>query len=153
MKTSRSRRYLFVFAFQQRALYGPTPVKTETCEELSGPLVHTNFGKIHMDQSLLNTFSWGDSYGPMVLKILQRFSPTLALVHGWLFPAFVRNPTERILNPGLWPSCGLAPILQHFCKTKTQTFFLIFRFSVGIHFFILSFLFSLCSLVLAFLSC
>ena len=35
-----------------RALYGPIPVKTETVEELSGPLVHTNFG--------------GDSYGPII---------------------------------------------------------------------------------------
>ena len=58
---------------QGRALYGPIPVETETFEELSGPLVHTN--------------SWGNSYGPMVLKVLQKFPPTLALVHGWLFPA------------------------------------------------------------------
>ena len=44
-------------------------------------------GEIHMDQSLVHTFSWGNSYGPMVLKVLQKFPPTLALVHGWLFPA------------------------------------------------------------------
>ena len=38
---------------QRRALYGPMPVKTETfVEELSGPLVHTNFG--------------GNSYGPII---------------------------------------------------------------------------------------
>ena len=43
-----------------------------------------------MDQSLVHTFSWGNSYGPIVLKVLQKFPPTLALVHGWLFPAFVR---------------------------------------------------------------
>ena len=42
--------------------------------------------KIHMDQSLGHTFSWGNSYGPMVLKVLLKFPPTLALVHGWLFP-------------------------------------------------------------------
>ena len=39
-----------------------------------------------MDQSLVNTFSWGNSYGPMVLKVLPKFAPTLGLVHGWLFP-------------------------------------------------------------------
>ena len=39
-----------------------------------------------MDQSLVHTFSWGNSYGPMVLKGLLKFPPTLALVHGWLFP-------------------------------------------------------------------
>ena len=44
-------------------------------------------GEIHMDQSLVHTFSWGNSYGPMVLKVLQKFPPTLVLVHGWLFPA------------------------------------------------------------------
>ena len=45
-------------------------------------------GEIHMDQSLVHTFSWGNSYGPMVLKVLQKFPPTLVLVHGWLFPEF-----------------------------------------------------------------
>ena len=43
-------------------------------------------GEIHMDQSLVHTFSWGNSYGPMVLKVLRKFPPTLVLVHGWLFP-------------------------------------------------------------------
>ena len=43
-------------------------------------------GEIHMDQSLVHTFSRGNSYGPMVLKVLQKFPPALALVHGWLFP-------------------------------------------------------------------
>ena len=43
-------------------------------------------GEIHMDQSLVHTFSWGNSYGPMVLKVLQNFPPTLVLVHGWLSP-------------------------------------------------------------------
>ena len=39
-----------------------------------------------MDQSLVHTFSWGNSYGPMVLKVFLKFPPTLILVHGWLFP-------------------------------------------------------------------
>ena len=43
-------------------------------------------GEIHMDQSLVHTFSWGNLYGPMVLKVLQKFPPKPALVHGWLFP-------------------------------------------------------------------
>ena len=43
-------------------------------------------GEIHMDPSLVHTFSSGKSYGPMVLKVLLKFPPTLALVHGWLFP-------------------------------------------------------------------
>ena len=33
-------------------------------------------GEIHMvDQSLVHTFSWGNSYGPMVLKVLLKFPP------------------------------------------------------------------------------
>ena len=44
-------------------------------------------GEIHMDKSLVHTFFWGHSYGPMVLKVLLKFPPTLVLVHGWLFPA------------------------------------------------------------------
>ena len=39
-------------------------------------MVHTNFG--------------GNSYGPIVLKVLQKFPPTLVLVHGWLFPDSLR---------------------------------------------------------------
>ena len=30
-------------------------------------------GEIHMDQSLVYTFSWGNSYGPMVLKVFLKF--------------------------------------------------------------------------------
>ena len=52
-------------------------------------------GEIHMDQSLVHTFSWGNSYGPMVLKVLLKFSPTLVLVHGWLFPGGDWGPTSR----------------------------------------------------------
>ena len=37
-------------------------------------------------ESLVHTFSWGNSYGPMVLKVLRKFPSTLVLVHGWLFP-------------------------------------------------------------------
>ena len=47
-------------------------------------------GEIHMDQSLVHIFSWGNSCGPMVLKVLLKFPPTLALVHGWLFPGSSR---------------------------------------------------------------
>ena len=71
---------------QGGALYGPIPVKTETFRELWVPLVHTNLG--------------GNSYGPIIgpylflgkfvwtngLNFLLKFSPTLVLVHGWLFP-------------------------------------------------------------------
>ena len=45
-------------------------------------------GEIRMDQSLVHTSSWGNSCGLMVLKVLLKFPPTLALVHGWLFPIF-----------------------------------------------------------------
>ena len=52
-------------------------------------------GEIHMDQSLVHTFSWGNSYGPMVLKILQKFPATLVLVHGWLFPVLEQTVVLR----------------------------------------------------------
>ena len=63
-------------------------------------------GEIHMDQSLVHTFSWGNSYGPMVLKVLQKFPPTLVLVHGWLFPAFAPRSTHTFMKSWLeipWP--------------------------------------------------
>ena len=53
-------------------------------------------GEIRMDQSLVHTFSWGNSYGPMVLKVLLKFPPTLALVHGWLFPVLVGEKQYEI---------------------------------------------------------
>ena len=54
-------------------------------------------GEKGMDQSLVHTFSWGNSYGPMVLKVLRKFPPTLVLVHGWLFPVFrgQKNRTRK----------------------------------------------------------
>ena len=55
-------------------------------------------GEIHMDQSLVHTFSWGNSYGPMVLKVLQKFPPTLVLVHGWLFPGRNGELSSRTPN-------------------------------------------------------
>ena len=52
-----------------------------------------------MDQSLVHTFSWGNSYGPMVLKVLQKFPPTLLLVHGWLFPEnFLSEPFPELMG-------------------------------------------------------
>ena len=47
-----------------------------------------------MDQSLVHAFSWGNSYGPMVLKVLLKFPPTLVLVHGWLFP----EPSKLVMS-------------------------------------------------------
>ena len=52
-------------------------------------------GEIHMDQSLVHTFSWGNSYGPIVLKVLLKFPPALVLVHGWLFPAPLQHATSE----------------------------------------------------------
>ena len=64
-------------------------------------------GEIHMDQSLVHTFSWGNSYGPMVLKVLRKFPPTLVLVHGWLFPAFKGKSKENgIQKPRQTKRCG-----------------------------------------------
>ena len=62
-------------------------------------------GEIHMDQSLVHTFSWGNSYGPMVLKVFLKFPPALVLVHGWLFPREIGtnrgDPLLPIPNWGL----------------------------------------------------
>ena len=55
-------------------------------------------GEIHVDQSLVHTFSWGNSYGPMVLKVLLKFPPTLVLVHGWLFPDSPLNLQKGIVR-------------------------------------------------------
>ena len=50
-------------------------------------------GEIHMDQPLVHSFSWGNSYGPKVLKVFRKFPPTLVLVHGWLFPVCDKRQT------------------------------------------------------------
>ena len=36
-------------------------------------------GEIHMDQALVPIFSWGNSYGPMVLKVLLKFPPNTGI--------------------------------------------------------------------------
>ena len=61
-------------------------------------------GEIHMDQSLVHTFSGGNTYGPMVLKVLPKFPPTLVLVHGWLFPEIKLSIRNAIINRELQPS-------------------------------------------------
>ena len=48
-------------------------------------------GEIHMDHPLVHNFSWGNSYGPMVLKVLLQSPPTLVLVHGCLFSGVPQN--------------------------------------------------------------
>ena len=82
----------------------PPPLTPDMDQCRSRPKLLKNFqdhwsipisGEIHMDQSLVHTFSWGNSYGPMVLKVLQKFRSTLALVHGWLFPVSAPRMTGR----------------------------------------------------------
>ena len=86
-------------------------------------------GEIHMDQSLVHTFSWGNLYGPMVLKVREKFPPTLVVVHGWLFP--VVGECSKPLNSD--PHLHLPPIQNllyqlsvHFLKksgySKSQGF-------------------------------
>ena len=43
-------------------------------------------GENRMDQWPLRLLFRGNSYGPMALKVHQKFPLRLALVHGWLFP-------------------------------------------------------------------
>ena len=55
-------------------------------------------GEIRMDQSLVHTFSWGNLYRAIVLRVFLKFPPTLVLVHGWLFPemcSFAHALSER----------------------------------------------------------
>ena len=67
-------------------------------------------GEIHMDQSLVHTFSWGNSYGPMVLKVLLKFPPTLVLVHGWLFPALGKVRRNSLCESWVARNSGHRPL-------------------------------------------
>ena len=49
-------------------------------------------GEIHMDQSLVHTISWGNSYGPMVLKVLQK----LPLHWYWSMDGYSQRLSEFI---------------------------------------------------------
>ena len=66
--------------------YGPITVKTETFRELWAPLVHT--------------FSWGNSYGPMVLKVLLNGRLIFMHVQCWEVLPFLTNQRQ-------WWSCAL----------------------------------------------
>ena len=70
-----------------------------------------------MDQSLVHTFSWGNSYGPMVLKVLQKFPPTLVLVHGWLFPVGSSELPEK------GPENGCRATIAEKCRRLFLTHF------------------------------
>ena len=64
-------------------------------------------GEIHIDQSLVHIFFWGNSYGPMVLRVFLKFPPTLALVHGWLFPGkvhFTLRKHTKGFNTDVYPN-------------------------------------------------
>ena len=100
--------------------------------------------EIHMDQSLVHTFSWGNSYGPTVLKVLQKFPPTLALVHGWLFPGCSGNfhnttiflDKSRLVLSLVAHDCGY-PLSRYTCRaTRVAADFLDFiafcRCSTGV---------------------
>ena len=100
---------------------GKSPLWTNTGQDLK---LSENFerhwsirisGEIHMDQSLVHTFSWGNSYGPMVLKVLLKFPPTLVLVHGWLFPARFERVRQVEENLGY-----LGGFLGKTPKTRTR---------------------------------
>ena len=73
-------------------------------------------GEIHMDQSLVHTFSWGNSYGPMVLKVLLKFPPTPVLVPGWLFPGLQKHVSKRS-SIAFWISFG--HVFRGFCHFVT----------------------------------
>ena len=53
-------------------------------------------GKIHMDQSLVHTFSWGHSYGPMVLKFLNsKVSPYTGIGPWMALPSPTRKQSTK----------------------------------------------------------
>ena len=56
-------------------------------------------GEMHMDQSLVHTFSWGNSYGPMVLKVLLRFS-----LH-WYWSMDGSSQLQRVYTSERCPAC------------------------------------------------
>ena len=66
-----------------------------------------------MDQSLVHTFSWGNSYGPNVLKVLLKFPLHWLLVHGWLFPVPPRGPRRKGAGALAPPMLILAPPYGH----------------------------------------
>ena len=80
-----------LWGHQGIALYGPIRSRLKLSENFERHWSIPILGEVHMDQSLVHTFSWGNSYGPMVLKVLQKFPLTLALVHGWLFPEYTHD--------------------------------------------------------------
>ena len=70
-------------------------------------------GEIHMDQSLVHTFSWGNLYGPMVLKVLLKFPPYTGIGPWMALPSLL--PIG-----GRWPLWGwgagrLEGIVAHDC--------------------------------------
>ena len=55
-------------------------------------------GEIHMDQSFVHTFSWGNSYGPMVLKVLLKVSPYTGIGPWMALPSYYIINSETIVD-------------------------------------------------------
>ena len=68
-----------------RALYGPMPVENFQ-RDLGAIGPHAFQEKSVWTNPLVPCFR-EDLYGPMALKVRQKFPLRLVLVHGWLFPA------------------------------------------------------------------
>ena len=69
-------------------------------------------GEIHMDQSLVHTFCWGNSYGPMVLKVLLNFFSTGICPWMALPSTGEGSKKQRCKKLG-------APFSQSFCHCKS----------------------------------
>ena len=94
-KSSIIRTGLSPVIIQRRALYGPIPMWTRTFGEIWKPLVHANFrGSSYGPMAPLPCFQ-ENSYGPMALKVRQKFPLRLAFVHRWLFPVIPPNDKRK----------------------------------------------------------
>ena len=68
-------------------------------------------GEIHMDQSLVLTFSWGNSYGPMVLKVFSKVSPYTGIGPWMALPS----------DSGTEPEPGTGTVGTVFPETESGT--------------------------------
>ena len=74
--------------------------------------------EIRMDRSSVHTFSWGNSYGPMVLKVLLKFPPSICTVgfqgvSSWPVPYHAPRAHSQSMSPVLW---------WYFAQSQTQNF-------------------------------
>ena len=81
-------------------------------------------GEIHMDQSLVHAFSWGNSYGPMVLKVFSKVSPYTGIGPWMALPSVCltggRSTKRALIRQRVWSGIELSCCSSEYQRSQVN---------------------------------